>query len=137
VTTAAEPFAITDFLEIQRLMHTFNLRFDEGDADGFAALFTEDGVLDASNGVCATQDERRAKVLGAHSRPPHRHFTTNVVVDPDPDDPSRARGTACYIYMENVDGETVTRSIGTYTDELRKQDGRWLFHHRVARAGQL
>jgi hypothetical protein len=130
-------FDVSDYLEIQRLMFSFNVRFDEGDADGFAALFTEDGFLDAGSGPCPTDEERRAKVIGSRSRPPHRHFTTNVIIDPDPSDPNRARSYAHFIYMEVVDGTTETRSIGTYNDELVKQDGRWLFQRRKATSDKL
>jgi hypothetical protein len=134
VTVAAEQFSITDFLEIQRLMFSFNARFDDGDPDGFAALFTEDGFLDAGSGPCPTDEDRRAKVIDSRSRPPHRHYTTNVLIDPDENDPSKARSYGHYIYMELIDGTIQTKSFGTYKDELVKQDGRWLFKHRKATA---
>jgi len=127
-------FDITDYLEIQRLMHQFNLRFDDGDADGFADLFAPDGVLEsASAGASATPEARRAKVADASARrPAYRHFTTNVVIEPDGDE--RARATSCWLYMELHDGTIVTRGIGTYTDEIVKSDGRWLFFRRTATA---
>lgn len=137
MATAAETFTIEDYLEIQRLMFSFNVRFDEGDADGFSALFTEDGHLNAGSGPCPTDEDRRAKVIDSRSRPPHRHFTTNVIVDPDESDPNRARSYGHFIYMELIDGTYVTKSIGTYKDELVKQDGRWLFRRRTATSDQL
>jgi hypothetical protein len=133
MTLAPAAFEVADYLEIQRLMYSFNVLFDEGDGDGLAALFTEDGLLDGASGACVTQEERRKKVIDSRSRPPHRHFTTNVIIDPDPADPTRASAFACFIYMELGANGIETRSIGTYTDELVKQDGRWLFQVRRPR----
>jgi uncharacterized protein (TIGR02246 family) len=125
-------FDFSDYLEIQRLMHTFNLSFDAGDANTFAGLFSPDGVLVSRSGTCVTAEERRQKVLESAARPPHRHFTTNAMIEPDPADPLRASATACFIYMELDPDRVETRSMGTYRDELVKHDGRWLFQRREA-----
>jgi hypothetical protein len=132
MTGAAEPLQVSDLIEVEQLIREFNLRFDAGDAVGFADLFTEDGVLEAGSGRCATHAELRAKIIDSTSRPPHRHFTTNTVIRPVPGDPSHAYATSTWIYMEQREGRIETRGFGTYTDELVKRDGRWLFQHRIA-----
>jgi hypothetical protein len=131
-----DSFSISDLLEIQRLAAEFNLRFDEGDPDRFNELFAPDGVLVSRTGGVTAAD-RSEKVLDSRSRPPHRHFTTNHVIDPDPQNSSQARGLACWIYVELVDGNVRTNSVGTYTDEYVKHDGRWLFKSREAVAEKL
>ncbi|HEX4518320.1 MAG TPA: nuclear transport factor 2 family protein [Gaiellaceae bacterium] len=126
-------FEVSDFLEIQTLMYQFNQRYDEGDADGVVALFTPDGVS-GSRGKTRDHDAIRTHVKDSKTRPPHLHFTTNVVIEPVSGDPLRARARSCFIYMSMEGGGAETKSFGTYADELVKQDGRWLFKERMAAA---
>jgi hypothetical protein len=126
-----ETFEISDYLEIQTLLHQFNLKFDEGDGDGVAGLFTADGAISSGDKVRDSLEEIKAYVLDAAKRQTHRHFTTNIVIDPVPGDPLRANAQACFIYMTFNAGGPTTQSFGTYSDQLVKQDGRWFFERRT------
>jgi hypothetical protein len=125
------PLPVEDYLAIQRLMFEFNLRFDAGDADGFADLFSADGVLVNASATHRAREERRRFVLDSAARPPHQHFTTNIVISRDSDDPSRATAVSCWVYIQDNNGSPQVRS-GNYTDQFILTGDGWRFLRREA-----
>jgi len=129
-----------DRAEIQDLQARYMFALDWQDADAYAATFTEDGVLDWAGGVvhgraAIHQEVERmrsmfAQPAGATARPARlRHFVTNVVLEFNGD---RATGRAYWLELndDNRPRWPYVGGYGTYEDELRKVNGRWLFSRR-------
>jgi uncharacterized protein (TIGR02246 family) len=100
---------------------------DAGDADGVAALFTEDGVFDPGYPgfePLEGRDAIRALVGGLTAGTVH-HMVTDLAYDVDGD---RATGIATFI----VTAGTAIVTVGRYHDELARVAGAWRFVRRVA-----
>jgi hypothetical protein len=117
------PSTIEDRDSILQLMYRYNHAIDGGDADGWAATFTDDGALDAAGHVIAGRDELVSFAKGVHGM---RHVVVNPVVEVDGDTAS----VAAYIVVYR--GLTPT-TIGTYADEVVRTPGGWRFQRRVFR----
>jgi SnoaL-like protein len=133
---------VADRVEIQDLQARYMFALDWQDADAYSATFTEDGVLDWAGGIVRGREAIRKEVVSmramfarreqgdAPARPARlRHFITNVVLDFDGD---RATGYAYWLELNNDNRPRYpyVGGYGTYEDELRKVNGRWLFSRR-------
>jgi hypothetical protein len=118
-----------DRLAIHELLASINHHFDAGDATRFIGCFEPDARMTGSREATG-HAELSAWVDGSTSRPPHRHFTTNVVIS-DSELPERASAHSSWIYLEWSDGALRAR-MGTYSDELVKRDGGWRVVKREA-----
>jgi uncharacterized protein (TIGR02246 family) len=125
--------ALEDELAIHRLIVRYGLAVDVGDADGAAAVFTEDGVYDVDVGRMAGRDAVRAMVRGARHQAMVGHCAHQIgpaVVALDGD---RATATGySRVYLQTVAGTHVYRvSLNQWS--LVKRDGAWLIAHRTTR----
>ncbi|CAN5554137.1 hypothetical protein BH09PSE4_BH09PSE4_21090 [soil metagenome] len=131
-----------DRAEIEDLESRYLFALDWQDADAYAANFTEDGVLDWTQGVVrgraaiATEVHNMRAYFAKHeavdapTRPARlRHFITNSVITVDGD---RATQRAYWFEIGNDgrDRRPIVGGYGHYEDELRRVDGRWLFSSR-------
>ncbi len=123
--------------EIRQLMAAYNIAGDSGRRDDFAAVFTEDAVLDISRGTFATRqgivDGLFATVQGAKQaggapsfKRMRHHLTTSQIHFTGPDS---ARGRT-YFFVVTEQGPD---HGGVYMDEFRRDDGRWLIARRQVR----
>ena len=125
--------------EIRRTIAEYTNRGDFGDADAFAALFTEDAELDIKDGPTHRgHAEIRAMVAGAplregsprgdgtHRRGPLRHHVSSIHIEFE--SPERARCIS-YFLVVGPDGPD---HWGRYTDELVRAGDRWRFRRRRA-----
>jgi uncharacterized protein (TIGR02246 family) len=108
---------------------------DSGDADAFAALFTDDGIWEASSGRYvgrAAIAEQMRKTFALKLR--MRHVITNQLVTPD--GATRARGSAyvtLYVAPDGVDdltGQPVL--VGEYKDAYVMRGDTCFFESRVS-----
>jgi len=131
-----------DRAEIENLQAKYMFALDWQDADAYAATFTEDGVLDWAFGVCEGREAIRKEAEGMYDhfaklaaadaplrRARLRHFISNFVLEVDGD---RATGFA---YWFEVNNDIMGRwpylgGYGHYEDEMRRENGRWLFTRR-------
>jgi uncharacterized protein (TIGR02246 family) len=123
----------TDLDQIRALYERYNTAFDGGDVEGYAQVFTEDGIFTLPDGkVMVGRDRLRHLATAASSRPgASHHFVLNVTAEVDGDS---ARGAA-HVVAVSVDGSEVGLLMaGVYRDELSRVDGSWLFSRRVATA---
>ncbi|MFN0089338.1 MAG: nuclear transport factor 2 family protein [Acidimicrobiales bacterium] len=126
-----------DRFEIHELVARYNKAIDTGDADGWAATFTADGVFDGIAGVFTGREELAGFVKTYASDPQYadwaasQHWTTNLVIDGDGGE-ARLFAHVKMVKPEPDGGRIIL--VGWYEDELRKVDGRWLFAKRVVRA---
>jgi len=120
--------AVADRFEILDLAARYNHAVDGGDAAAVAALFVEDGVLDAD----ATGPIRGRDAIAAYiaSRPDgwqrRRHWNNSPVIEGDGDEATLALYLAVVSWRETI----VPRLVGRYRDELRRVDGAWRFVRR-------
>jgi hypothetical protein len=117
-----------DYAEIQQLYARYNHAIDAGDAEAYAATFTEDGVFNTNNGreALLTFVRNYAKNGGTN----RRHWNTNLLIMPTP------QGANGSVYLFLLDVTTRPPSIGAtikYEDELVKTPQGWRFKKRVTK----
>ena len=115
---------------------------DQQDYEGFAALFTEDGVLQRPGGE--PLQGRAAMVAAYRARPPSRitrHLLAGTVVDAVSPDEALAFSTVLLWVGDSGDAAGPSgrpargaQVAGEFEDRLRRcDDGRWRISHRIAR----
>lgn len=117
-----------DVLAIQQLYARYNHAIDFGDADGWAACFTPDGVFASSaRGETAGREALRAFAEAFSQRTKARHWTNNLVVEGDG---AEARGS-CYLALYTLgDGGARLTATGVYRDQLVRTAEGWRFKRR-------
>jgi ketosteroid isomerase-like protein len=122
---AADRLAITEVIT----------RADEAasrrDADAYVALFTQDAVLDGTQGRHAGREALRAAVgpVWAAEGPATVHLTLNPVVEPGPSgDHAVARSVLLII---DPASPPAIRAIALITQELRRAGESWLITRRT------
>jgi len=133
-----------DRAAILDLQHRYVLAMDFFDADGYAAVFTEDAVLDWARGevkgraairefmASGTYDLRKmnfqpAKTPDGRDWPSTvRHLVTNQVIEVNG---NTARAISYWMnYANNADRRKIEwLSFGSWDDQFVKLDGKWYF----------
>jgi hypothetical protein len=126
---ASSGLSAQDYAEIQQLYARYNIAIDSGDAEGWAATFTPDGMFntfsghDALVGFVKTWREK----LGGATR---RHWNTNLRIT------GNGKEASGFVYLMLVDVGTKPPSIvgtATYTDSLIKTKDGWRFTKRTTK----
>jgi ketosteroid isomerase-like protein len=99
------------------------------DADGYVALFTEDAVLDGSQGRHAGQAALRASVgpIWAAEGPATLHLTLNPVIEGDG---AAAVVRSVLLIVDPVPPVTI-RTAAAITQRLRREAGQWRIAQRT------
>lgn len=128
---AAGTLTLQDYVEIEQLYAKYNHAIDSGDADAWAATYTEDGVFNTR--FAGTEQLKgfikmwREKMDGAN----RRHWNSNLKLE------ATAEGAngAVYLILYNVGVKPVAiASTGMYADTLVKTKAGWRFKTRVVKA---
>ncbi len=101
------------------------------DADAYVALFTEDAVLDGTQGRHVGRQALRSGVgpIWAAEGPVTLHLTLNPVVEPGPSgDQATVRSVLLII---DPAAPPVLRATAAITQELRRADGSWRITRRT------
>jgi hypothetical protein len=119
-----------DYVEIQQLYARYNNAIDSGDAEGYAATFTPDGVFNTFNGHDALVGFIKAwrEKMGGANR---RHWNTNLLITPT------AEGASGSVYLFLMDVSTRPPTVATaakYDDQLVKTADGWRFKKRTTKA---
>ena len=131
-----------DRTEIEALMWKYVRALDTADADGYAAVYTEDGVFGSGPNATRGRDALRKMVAGMRTgreaaeakgekRPPMYHVITNSHVEFL--DKDRVRYQAYWMTVFGAVGqETPPRvaAAGRELDELVRVNGKWLIKSR-------
>ena len=138
-----------DRLAILETQNRYILAMDYFDADGYAAVFTEDGVLDWARGevigrpairefmATGTYDLRKMNFQPAQTPdgkewpPSVRHLVTNQIIEINGD---TARVISYWMNYSNAADRRKIEwlSYGSWDDEMVKIDGKWLFkRHKI------
>jgi SnoaL-like domain len=119
-----------DNVEIQQLYARYNIAIDAGDAEGYAATFTPDGIFNQFAGhdaLVGFAKMWREKLNGAT----RKHWNNNLPIS------GNAKEASGFVYLMLVDIGTKPASIlttGTYTDSLVKTKDGWRFTKRTTKA---
>jgi len=126
---------LVDRTRIRDLTARYNRCFDDGDAEGFAATFTEDGVMEVVGGFETRGREALAKMC---SRTPYGvvHVTVDATVEVDGD---RAVQDVTIMVLQRpkpdaapAERHTTLERSGRYHDELVRTPDGWRFARRSA-----
>jgi len=141
-----------DRAAIVDLQARYVVAMDYLDADGYAGVFAEDGVLDWARGLVEGRDAIREFMASgtydltqgaAEAETPDgrnwpstvRHLITNQVIDVDGD---TAQAITYWIQFNNNDqrNQVEWMLFGSWYDEFVKIDGEWFFSlHRIHNEG--
>ena len=127
---AADTLSAQDYFEIQQLYARYNIAIDSGDAEGWAATFTPDGVFNTFSGHDALVGfikTWREKLNGAT----RKHWNNNLQVT------GNSKEASATTYLMLVDFSTKPPSIlmsGSYTDSLVKTKDGWRFTKRMTKS---
>ncbi len=126
---------LVDRIQIRELTARYNHCFDDGDAEGFAATFTEDGVMAVEGGFTASGRDALAKMC---RNVPYGvvHVTTDAIVEVDGDRASQYL-TILVLNRPQIDAAPDKRisslqRTGRYRDELVRTADGWRFTRRTA-----
>jgi hypothetical protein len=126
---AADTLSAQDNAEIQQLYARYNIAIDSGDAEGYAATFTPDGVFNNMAGhdaLVGFAKMWREKLNGAT----RKHWNNNLLITGNS---KQANG---FVYLMLIDIGTKPASILTtlsYTDTLVKTKAGWRFSKRTTK----
>ncbi len=101
------------------------------DAGSYVALFTQDAVLDGTQGRHAGREALRASVgpVWAAEGPATLHLTLNPVIEPGPsDDQATVRSV---LLITDPAAPPALRTAAAITQELRRTDGSWRITRRT------
>ncbi len=116
---------------IRGVMAEYCFCLDNNRFSDMAALFTDDGTWDTAFGKGTGHGGIEALVrrLRTSDTPLPRaiHHVTNVVIKVDG---ATATGFSNWVTVQNSPQGPKIGSAGSYTDEMVKQGGKWLFRYR-------
>ncbi len=101
------------------------------DADRYVALFTEDAVLDGTQGNHVGREALRESVgpVWEAEGPVTLHLTLNPVIEPGPDD-GHAIARSVLLIVDPVTPPAI-RATAVITQELRRSGGSWRISRRT------
>jgi uncharacterized protein (TIGR02246 family) len=126
---------LVDRAQIRELTARYNRCFDDGDPEGFAATFTEDGAMEIAGGSTTSGREALAEMC-RHTPYGILHVTVDATVDVDGDHAVQDV-TLLVVTRPGPDAprekrvSRVQRS-GRYHDELVRTAEGWRFARRIA-----
>ncbi len=126
---------MVDRARIRELTARYNRCFDDGDPEGFAATFTEDGVMEVTGGPTTTGRAALAEMC-RHTPYGIVHVTVDAIVEVD-GDRAVQDVTLLVVTRPAPDAPADKRSSrvqrsGRYRDELVRTADGWRFARRTA-----
>ena len=118
-----------DHAAIQNLAGRYSQALDDGDAEVWASVWTDDGVMEmVAQERWITGDSLRALAAGRDgSTPQARHMPSTFVIDGAGDEASMSS----YVTVVRCDDPAKIVFQGRYVDRLRRVDGAWKLAHRT------
>ena len=116
--------------EIRALLAAYAQRADDADESGYAALFTDNGVLTIEGARHEGRAAIGAWLMSTLSRP-MRHVMANIIIDVTSAD--AASGTSDGMFFRKYDQAWRPYGTARYQDRYVRGDGGWLFAERHIR----
>jgi hypothetical protein len=122
---------LLDRIAIQELSARYNATVDQGDGDGHAALWTEDGAFEIVGGPPPIVGTDALRAVPARTKGRTVHATTDHVIQIDGD---RATQTCTLLMYRRRPDHSVNDLVttGRYEDELVRGAAGWRFRRRRA-----
>ncbi|GAB1268054.1 hypothetical protein NBRC116493_13070 [Aurantivibrio infirmus] len=119
-----------DYMEIEQLYAQYNIAIDSGDAEGYAATFTPDGVFNNFTGHDALVGfiERWVGSMNGLTR---KHWNSNLRITGDG---KTASGSVYLMLLDISTKPTSIMTTATYADSLVKTADGWRFSKRTTKA---
>jgi uncharacterized protein (TIGR02246 family) len=114
---------MSDVEEIRRLLAGYASTFDARDPEGFANLFTEDGIMQLSEDRQIVGRDKLTKAVERMPPSEGRHYPEAPEVSVDAD---TATATSRFRALTGTGAEVT----GTYHDQLRRTPDGWRIAHR-------
>jgi uncharacterized protein (TIGR02246 family) len=125
---------LIDRTQIRELTARYNRCFDDGDPEGFAATFTEDGKMEVEGSFSVSGRDALAEMV-RHTPYGVVHVTVDATVEVDGD---RAVQDVTLVVLarpgrdDRPGTRTKLTNSGRYHDELVRTADGWRFGHRTA-----
>ncbi len=121
-----------DHAGIEDLQARYEQAIGSRDAGTYAALFTDDAVIEGPAGMVQGREQIRQELEHPDTAPPFPrtpHIVTNTVINIDG---LKATGTASWIEVDKngPGGQPVIRGIGRYEDQYIRHHGQWFIAKR-------
>ncbi|MFI2367377.1 nuclear transport factor 2 family protein [Streptomyces sp. NPDC018833] len=134
--TATGSDSPNDRFAIREVIDRHQMYIDLRDADGYANLYTEDGRYRSPFGSADGRDEIKAMFIDLAEKgftKGKRHMSGPAVIEAN-----GATATArSWYWVAETEKEHAVYATGTYTDKLRKADGKWQIVQRVQTLDEL
>lgn len=120
---------------IEELVSAYCEACDEHDIPRLAGLFAEDAVYGSPSGVLVSKGRAEIAEMFVRAfrvRGPGFHWTHDLVMRFDEENPDRARGIVAS-HAETFVNRVPSLAAMKYDDEYRRVDGQWLFARRSIR----
>ena len=122
---------LVDRMKIRELTARYGRCFDDGDPEGFAATFTEDGEMAVAGGPTASGRQALADMC-RHVPWGVLHVTVDPIIDIDGDRATQSVTILVYQRPAERSAKPQLTSTGRYEDELARTPDGWLFTKRTA-----
>jgi uncharacterized protein (TIGR02246 family) len=126
---------LVDRARIRELTARYNRCFDDGDPEGFAATFTENGAMEVTGGPVTTGRDALAEMV-RHTPYGIVHVTVDAIIEVDGD---RAVQDVTLLVVARPSADTPREKRGSrlqrsgrYHDELVRTPEGWRFARRTA-----
>lgn len=118
-----------DAEQVRDLYARYSFAYDQGNADEYAALFTEDGVFEVVGGPEVQGRDALAGMVAAAAARPARtlHMVSNILVTVTGDS---ATGKAYVQLLALAEGALRVVTVGTYDDTFVRTSAGWLLSRR-------
>ncbi len=117
-----------DRLEIHELVARYNRFVDSGAVEDWVNVFTRDGAFQNRSGQRWVGHDQLRAFIQAYAADPqvrgNEHWANNIILEEDQDE---VRLFCHGMIVQEKDGAVRIRSMSSYQDRVRKEDGRWKF----------
>ena len=117
---------------IRGLVSAYCAACDEHDMPRLMSLFTEDACFDAPNGAMVANGRAAIEEMFINTfkiRGPSYHWTHDVCIDVDADNPDQATGLVM-AHAETCPNGVMSIAAMRYHDQYRREEGIWLLARR-------
>ena len=117
-----------DRAEIQNLAGRYSQALDDRDAEAWASVWTDAGVMEmVSQERWITGEALRALAAPGDSTPQARHMPSTFVIDGDGDEATMSS----YVTVVRCDDPAKIVFQGRYQDQIQRVAGAWKLAHRT------
>lgn len=119
---------------IRELLASYCFHYDEARFDLWLDLWADNPVFDVDGRLFEGRADLEGFVKMAelvNGKPPMKHLCMNEIIAVN----GETATSRCYLLVvrKAANGNLLTGSAGTYTDELVRKYGRWYFQKRICR----